>query len=189
MIQNDRIKRKWKNILGICLIIVWFMIFIGAALMERTPSEDFMYNLHLFWCIREAWATKSALDWYFIVGNVSLFIPLGVLLPLCFDQMRVWWQTILFGFMCSLVIEMIQLVFRLGLFEFDDIFNNTLGTLLGYGIFIFLMKLFRKEWQKNSTGIILSFFAWIVVLSILTVALCSGQPVFGMHCMQHQSGV
>ena len=32
----------------------------------------------------------------------------------------------------SFVIEVVQLVFKLGLFEFDDIFHNTLGAVIGF---------------------------------------------------------
>ncbi len=32
----------------------------------------------------------------------------------------------------SFVIEVVQFVFKLGLFEFDDIFHNTLGAVIGF---------------------------------------------------------
>lgn len=174
MIQHDRT----KNIVGVCLVFIWFLFFVYVTLIERTQSDIPRYNLRLFWCVWEAWTTKNAMDWYFIVGNVSIFIPLGILLPLCFDRMKVWWRTILLGFGLSLGIELTQLVFRLGLFEFDDIFNNTLGTLLGYGLFVFFTGLFRRERQERNVGSVLSFFAWVIVVCFLAVALCAGQPVF-----------
>lgn len=167
-----------KKITGVCLVLVWFIFFLYVTLIGRTQSDAPMYNLHLFWCIWEAWTTKNAMDWYFIVGNVSIFIPLGILLPLFFDRMKVWWRTLLLGFGISWGIELAQLFFRLGLFEFDDIFNNTLGTLLGYEIFVLFMALFRKEWQGSRAGSVLSFLAWIFVACFLIVALCAGQPVF-----------
>ena len=34
--------------------------------------------------------------------------------------------------MFSLSIELCQLVFHMGLFEFDDIINNTIGAILGF---------------------------------------------------------
>lgn len=174
MVHNIRM----KNIIGVCLVLAWFVVFVYVTLIERTQSDMPMYNLQLFWCIREAWTTKNAMDWYFIVGNVSLFIPLGIILPLCFDRMRVWWRTVLFGFGFSLGIEIIQLVFRLGLFEFDDIFNNSFGTLLGYGLFVFYMGCFRREWQGRSVEGVLLLLVWIIAVVFLVVALCAGQPVF-----------
>jgi len=40
----------------------------------------------------------------------------------------------------SFGIEVIQLVFKLGLFEFDDVFHNVLGAVIGYGLW--------RVWRK-----------------------------------------
>lgn len=68
-----------------------------------------------------------------IILNYILFIPLGFLLYLCFGERRkygcVWIATA--GFLLSASIESIQLVFRIGLFEFDDMIGNTIGCLIG----------------------------------------------------------
>ena len=66
-----------------------------------------------------------------IILNYILFIPLGFLLYLCFGERRkhgcVWIAKV--GFLLSASIECIQLVFRIGLFEFDDMIGNTIGCL------------------------------------------------------------
>lgn len=67
-----------------------------------------------------------------IILNYILFIPLGFLLYLCLGESRkgcVWIATA--GFLLSASIEIIQLVFRIGLFEFDDMIGNTIGCLIG----------------------------------------------------------
>jgi glycopeptide antibiotics resistance protein len=38
------------------------------------------------------------------------------------------------AFGISFSIEVIQLVFKMGLFEFDDMFHNVLGAVIGYGL-------------------------------------------------------
>ena len=47
---------------------------------------------------------------------------------------------VLIGFLCSVATEIIQLVFHLGLFEFDDILNNTLGCFIGLIIYRTLLS-------------------------------------------------
>lgn len=68
-----------------------------------------------------------------IILNYILFIPLGFLLYLCFGERRkhgcVWIAKV--GFLLSASIEFSQLVFRIGLFEFDDMIGNTIGCLIG----------------------------------------------------------
>lgn len=99
--------------------------------MFRTPGRTYSYELSLFWSYRLALAgnTKLAQE---IVLNILLYMPLGFILPEVFEQAKPW-QLILFLLVLSGMIESIQLFTKLGLFEFDDIFNNTLGGVLGMG--------------------------------------------------------
>lgn len=68
-----------------------------------------------------------------IILNYILFMPLGFLLNLCFGEKRnhsgVGIAKV--GFLLSASIEISQLVFRIGLFEFDDMIGNTIGCLIG----------------------------------------------------------
>ena len=57
---------------------------------------------------------------------------------------------VLAGFGLSCVIEVSQLVFRRGLFEFDDIFHNTLGALLGALVMAAVRAAYRKIAAKRS---------------------------------------
>ena len=65
-----------------------------------------------------------------IVLNYILFIPLGFLLHLCFGE-RWGLKIVLIGLLLSVSIEFIQLLFNIGLFEFDDMIGNTVGCLIG----------------------------------------------------------
>lgn len=60
------------------------------------------------------------------IGNVALFIPLGVALK---------WSGVKdvkkAGFLASLIMEVLQLTFALGIFECDDLIHNTLGAVIG----------------------------------------------------------
>lgn len=50
------------------------------------------------------------------------------------------------GLLLSATIEVTQLIFRLGLFEWDDMIHNTLGCVLGTFI---IEKLINKKAAKN----------------------------------------
>ena len=65
-----------------------------------------------------------------IVLNYILFIPLGVLLYLCFGE-KFGLRVVIAGFLLSALIELIQLTFKIGVFEFDDMIGNTVGCLIG----------------------------------------------------------
>ena len=65
-----------------------------------------------------------------IVLNYVLFIPFGCLLHLCFGE-KLGLRVVIAGFLLSVSIELIQLLFNIGLFEFDDMIGNTVGCLIG----------------------------------------------------------
>lgn len=65
-----------------------------------------------------------------IILNYILFMPLGALLYLCFGE-KFGLRVVIAGLLLSVSIETVQLVFRIGLFEFDDMIGNTVGCLIG----------------------------------------------------------
>ena len=169
-------KKGLKIFIGILLILLWGYIVINLTLIGR--GQSFSYNLQLFWCIKEAWTTKNAADWYFIVGNILMFIPFGMILPSCFDAMRSWVKVSGIGFVISASIELIQLIFHRGFFEFDDMFNNTLGAIMGYGLFVLFFGMFRKSWIGTKKERLMLDIVWLLVVTFMTVAQLMGQPVF-----------
>lgn len=81
-----------------------------------------------FWSYR-AIAHGSETVLFQNVGNVILFIPIGVIAALCFRQNIK--QSLLIGFSLSLIIECCQWFFWLGSFEFDDLLHNSIGAGIG----------------------------------------------------------
>ena len=81
-----------------------------------------------------------------IVLNYILFIPLGLLLYLCSGE-KFGLRVVIAGLLLSVSIEIVQLVFRIGLFEFDDMIGNTVGSLVGAVI----GKLVKKKKEEDHT--------------------------------------
>lgn len=65
-----------------------------------------------------------------------MLIPLGIFLPLLFKSYRNALKVTMTGMLFSVIIEVTQYITGLGLCEFDDVFNNTLGALIGYDIYM-----------------------------------------------------
>ncbi len=67
-----------------------------------------------------------------LIGNVIMFVPLGWLIPWVFPTQRkfvVFFVTCLFF---DLLVEVVQLLTLLGIFDVDDVILNMSGLLLGY---------------------------------------------------------
>ena len=70
-----------------------------------------------------------------IVGNLSMFIPTGVLLPILYKRLDRFWKVLLAGAGLSFVIEMLQLLLPGSVTDLDDLILNTAGAAIGYGIY------------------------------------------------------
>lgn len=67
-----------------------------------------------------------------LAGNMIGFVPFGIMLPLLFEKARNI-RTVFFAtLILSLTFELIQLVFKFGIFDVDDLLLNTLGGVVGY---------------------------------------------------------
>lgn len=82
---------------------------------------------------------------HYLIGNVIMLMPLGFLLPVWFNKVDNWKKAALIGLAVSTAIEVTQLITSRGLFEFDDIIHNTLGTVAGYYIEKLTEKIFFKS--------------------------------------------
>lgn len=82
---------------------------------------------------------------YFIIsllGNIVLFIPLGLLIPFIYKTKGKF--VILIGFCFSLFIELFQLMLPRWT-DIDDIILNTFGTLIGYLLYKLYVKIYNRE--------------------------------------------
>ncbi len=84
-----------------------------------------------------------------LAGNVIGFIPFGALLPLMARSVRRWWKVTLLGLEISALIEVSQLIFKVGCFDVDDMILNTLGAFLGYLIFFAASRCYRRVEQNH----------------------------------------
>lgn len=126
--------KQWKKSrMFAAFLIVWYMVFVyGSTVFTRTPGPQMRYCLELFWSYR--WGIRVYGDEMIkeILLNCMMLMPLGVLLPAVFPAAgRYESITVFIGFLVSFSIEVLQLVLKCGLFEFDDIIHNTAGVAVG----------------------------------------------------------
>lgn len=69
-----------------------------------------------------------------LFGNFMMFMPMGIYLPYLFKHLNKFSRfTISMSFLL-IVIEVVQVVTRLGSFDIDDFILNMLGAWIGYGV-------------------------------------------------------
>lgn len=80
-----------------------------------------------------------------LIGNTAMFIPLGIVWPSVFKKLDNAAKAILAGFGFSLAIEIVQLPFYGRTSDIDDLILNTVGYLIGYGIYRFVKFCLTKK--------------------------------------------
>ncbi|MNZ90040.1 VanZ like family protein [compost metagenome] len=116
--------------IGYTILLVYWMIW-GFG---RVPQSDYMYNLIPFNTINHfiQMDSLSRAQIINLVGNVGVFVPFGILLPLIFDRSLAKSWII---FLCGIfILETTQLLTRRGSFDIDDFILNSVGFWLGYGV-------------------------------------------------------
>ena len=163
---------KKSQILLYTVSICYVVIVIGATFFSRMPSETYndKMNLNLFSSYVEAYhdigvVLLNNVLLRNLILNIMLFIPLGFLLPLYSDKLKKMYIVVPIGLLATLTIEFTQHFNDYGTFEIDDALNNTIGTLLGYCIFMIFYRLKNKESLKKIIGYIIPIIATVGVFA------------------------
>ena len=152
-------KKHRHRILGavffvLYLVLLTYFLFFAEE-MGRSPDAraEYSYNLTLFKEIRRFILYRDILGWRAvflnIFGNVLAFMPFGFFLPVFSGRCKKFWRTAFYSFELSLLVELLQLVFRVGSFDVDDLLLNTLGGMAGYGLYRLFVRYYH---QRNQRG-------------------------------------
>lgn len=77
-----------------------------------------------------------------LLGNIGVFMPFGILLPLVLGGKLK--KPFMIFFAGVLALELLQLFTRRGSFDVDDLLLNSVGFLLGFALFKGLEKIHIK---------------------------------------------
>ena len=129
-----------------CLI---YFLFFSERYGRTLSNREYHYNLELFKEIKRFWTYRKTLGLETVIvnlaGNIGVFIPVGLAVPLLYARYRSFFQVALLSFEISLVAELIQLMAKVGTFDVDDLLLNTVGGCIGYAIFAWCRRMWRNR--------------------------------------------
>lgn len=126
------VQRGGRSVLVLLLAEYVFLLF-GSTVLFRAIDPEIGHDITPFWSYVEIYHGDEQGLLQQNMMNVIVFIPLGLLLGTAFRSMT-WWKAGLTGCCLSVTIETMQYVFRRGFSEFDDVFHNVIGCMIGYAI-------------------------------------------------------
>ncbi len=112
-------------LLGVVVALILWITILSREKLTGTPNSNYPFHA-LVSFMKEIQRGKIGANF---LGNIILFLPVGVLVPVV-TGWRKMWKTAVSGLGFSLLIEIIQLLSRRGVFDPDDILLNCLGCII-----------------------------------------------------------
>ena len=132
LLYDKKDKGRRRKISGL-LIIEYVFLLCCSMVIFRTHFDSIGHHFTPFWSYMAIIEGRYELLAENLM-NVVVFIPLGSLLGIYIYRIK-WWKIFIFGFCCSIGIESLQFYYQTGYAETDDVIHNTLGCMIGYGIY------------------------------------------------------
>ena len=150
--KNISVKRELQMLLVyICLVVIARFVYfplhyvdgkIGSLTIGYTASQTDMISLIPFFFLGDRYD-----GWLInIIGNIAMFIPVGIVWPVCFSKLDSIKKTVFAGMAFILFIELSQLLCPGRHTDIDDLILNTSGVLIGACI-IFAIRKRRNEYE------------------------------------------
>ena len=153
-IRNKKVDWKYEAKLltvYICLVVIARFVYFPMRLVEGRIASlildiekiiplwiNLVPIVHLF-DVYDGWQIN-------IIGNITMFIPVGLAWPFCFKKLDTIGKTVLVGAGFPLFIEITQLPFYDRCSDVDDLILNTTGILIGAIIYFGIKRLtIRKK--------------------------------------------
>lgn len=169
---------KKMNILFYIFLVLYILLMLESLLFKQVPILNLLdpfreiyrsVNLKPFKSIQmyaHFYSKWTAL--MNIGGNIVLFIPLGIYMQI-FNPGRKIFNGVMMVFGISLLVEIVQYVFGLGITDIDDLILNTLGGLMGILFYKSLYLFIKNELQTQN--IVTVMFCVLSVIAVIGYAM------------------
>lgn len=118
-------------------LMMW-LLFVQRMDAGGTAIDD-NWNFVPFKTLKLYWKLIFSGNRYYVihsvvnlVGNVVMFIPLGIFLPLIWPKLRAFLLLLLFSLFLIIMIEVLQYFTGLGSCDIDDLLLNLPGVVIGF---------------------------------------------------------
>jgi glycopeptide antibiotics resistance protein len=129
-------------------MLLTYFLFFSEHYGRSEIHDNYRYNLSLFKELKRfvTYRDQIGIESFIvnIFGNIFAFSPFGFLLPIISSDNRKLLNIALLSLLFSLTIESLQLVFKVGIFDVDDLLMNTIGGIIGYCIFWFFRFIYQN---------------------------------------------
>ena len=188
--RGRSLSRGWKVWLFVSASYLFAILFLLVLRSGHGGSYYAGTNFELFYGYRQLTRSFTSHGFLNELMNILIFVPFGFFFALPFGESRKRWLVIPLGALTSLLVEVLQYLFGLGIADVDDLFNNTLGTVCGFALARCCMGFRARKPGRGALALVLTllcltppFAAWAVYGATPygegAYDVYSGQPVTG----------
>lgn len=136
----------WVRIGACACCIVYVYVLLNMVFFSREPGSRTGVNMQLL----GTWGDTPKARGY-VIENVILFLPFGVLFPCAIPLLRRIWCCVPTACLCSIALEGLQFATQRGYCQLDDVVMNTAGAATGWLLYrIMLHRVIRSHERKRN---------------------------------------
>lgn len=113
------------------LLLIAYLALVLGILFLRNPALEFQYTLKWYLPTWFKYLFSNRIVFVNVIGNILLFVPLGLIIRILDHS---YWRYLLCLVMI-LLLEVIQLVTKLGVLDLTDVILNYSGILIGFALY------------------------------------------------------
>ena len=122
------------KLLSRTVLIVYLLFLLWLVLFKFSLHIFETFDFHIRGLSVIPFAEVTQNSWRDVVYNFLFFIPFGLLLSVSLKRAN-FWRKLAYILFFSLVVEIIQFIFAIGITDITDVIANTAGGLLGLALY------------------------------------------------------
>lgn len=177
--RKEKNKKEQINGLLCFTIIIYICVLLNVIIFKTlaspidlfTGNHPTMRSINVI-SFKEIWNVNASMasNRRNILGNIILFVPLGILLEtFLIHKKNNILKSLLVIILISFSFELMQFIFAIGVSDINDLILNTLGGVIGILIYQGMIAIFKEEKVKRFISI--AGAAVGVLIIIMTVLL------------------
>lgn len=157
-------KSKTRNTLAIALFVVYILLLIGIILFKLpfySPEVSDVVRVINLIPFQGSLDENGNLVLREIIQNILLFMPLGIYICMLKSNWP-FMKKVLPVIGLTLSFEVIQFIFAMGRTDITDVLGNTLGGVIGIGIYALSRGIFKDKTVK-----VINILALVVTVCVV----------------------
>ncbi|MEI3613521.1 VanZ family protein [Pseudogracilibacillus sp. SO30301A] len=160
--------RRRQKVITISLLVIYLFSLTWIILFKMTLSFNELPHLRNINLVpfSDSVIINNQIDIEEIIQNIIIFFPFGIYLNMLKPNWTFIKKVVPIASV-SLLFEVLQFIFAIGATDITDFIGNTVGGIVGIGVYFMLCKLFKEKMKINKVLNILASIGTVCALGLV----------------------